>query len=91
MLSIKIKKDGSNLAAVANSTTLFSFAYRKELNSWLFWVRGRSNYEPITSEGRAFPWNDFYDLCRVEAFLVLNLALWRTVNPKVVSGKSYVR
>lgn len=89
MLSIKIKKtEYGNLVAKINDGELFEFAYRKETNSWCFWLFGETG---IIKYGPAFPWIYFYELCRVVAFLKFNKALWETVNPKVVSGKSYIK
>ena len=89
MLAISIKKDGSgNLLAVANGTSLFCVGYRKELRSWVFWLRGDHN--PEKKEGKAFPWIYFTDLCRAVAFL-RGEPLWSSDATKIVSGKSYIK
>ena len=89
MLSIKIKKtDHGNLAAVTNSFSLFEFRYCKEEGHWCFFPPMQPT---VIQKGKAFPWFYFYDLCQVVCFLVLDKPLWETVNPKVVSGKSYLK
>lgn len=91
MLHISIKKNGSNLAAVCGDLHLFDFDYRKELGAWCFWVRGRSQYDPIQRSGRAFPWVYFKDLCRATAFLNFELPLYTAEATDIVSGKSYIK
>ena len=91
MLHIRIKRDSesSNLAAVNGDTTLFVFNYRHELKAWLFWIPGRSNYDPIKYEQRAFPRLYFKDLCRAVYFLHCGGPLYNSAD--IVSGKSYVK
>lgn len=93
MLHIRIKRDSesSNLAAVEGNTTLFVFDYRHELKAWLFWIPGRSNYDPIKVEQRAFPWEYFKDLCRAVYFLYFGGPLYNSNFIDIVSGKSYVK
>lgn len=93
MLHIQIKRDhdSSNLAAVNGNTTLFVFNYRKILNSWLFWIPGRRNNDPIQYEQRAFPWEFFKDLCMAVYFLYFGGRLYNSDFIDIISGKSYVK
>lgn len=91
MLHISIKKNGSNLGAFVDHMLLFDFAYRKELGSWCFWVRGRSQYDPIQKAGRAFPWIYFKELCRATAFLYGGYPLYTDEKTDIISGTSYVK
>jgi hypothetical protein len=93
MYPICIKKtDHGNLVAKVKENSLFEFRYCQDADEWRFWplaycMKGWT----LSRKGRAFPWIYFYELCRVVAFLGLDEPLWKTVNPKVVSGKSYIK
>lgn len=93
MLSIRIKKTSyDNLVAKVGEHTLFEFRYCPDVNEWRFWMCPiYMNGHTIVKKGRAFPWEYFFELCQVVAFLELNEPLWKTVHPKVVSGKSYIK
>ena len=90
MLSIKIMKtDHANLMAVVDSWKLFEFRYSPEFNCWLFWTEAGARAKERA--GRAFPWEYFNDLCRSVLFIQYDRPLWETENPKVISGRSYVK
>lgn len=91
MLSISIKKNGSNLAAFSGNSPLFDFSYREQLGSWCFWVRGRSTLDPIKKAGKTFPWELFVDLCRATSFLTFETPLYEGSEVVVVHGKSYIK
>lgn len=53
--------ENQNLAAWCESSELFQFDYRKETQSWLFWLRG--NYDPHSFPQKEFPRKFFEDAC----------------------------
>lgn len=93
MFPICIKKtDHGNLVAKVKENSLFEFRYCRDVDEWRFWpLLYYTKGVTFVRKGRAFPWEFLYDLCRVVVFLGLDEPLWRTVNPNVVSGKSYVK
>ena len=88
-ISIKRTENGNLGAFCAHEMRfeLFQFAYRKELKSWLFWLRG--NYDPQQFTDQPFPMKFFKDACRAKYFLTYGTEIPDSV--KIVSGSSFIK
>lgn len=85
-IHVSIKSDRYGCLFACSTSTLFQFEFRKELHSWLFWLRGER--DPEVFHGKTFPWDFFLDACRAKHFILNGGSL-----PNVVfvdSGKDLV-